>query len=84
MSKLKVGVIGTSKKENEQRYPIHPAHLSRIPEELRKQLIFEEGYGIPFGITDAQIASQTGGIASRHELLSKIGTVIISKLIWLP
>ena len=79
MNNLKVGVIGTSKKEDEQRYPIHPAHLSRIPEELRKQLIFEEGYGLPFGITDEQIASQTGGIASRHDLLSKIGTVIINK-----
>lgn len=79
MKKLKVGVIGTSRKEDELRYPIHPSHLSRIPEELRKQLIFEEGYGIPFGITDEQIASQTGGIASRHELLSKIGLVIINK-----
>lgn len=79
MNKLKVGVIGTSRKENEQRYPIHPAHLSRIPEVLRKQLIFEEGYGIPFGISDDKIASQTGGIASRHDLLSKIGTVIINK-----
>ena len=79
MNNLKVGVIGTSKKEDEQRYPIHPAHLSRIPEELRKQLIFEKGYGIPFGITDQEIASQTGGIATRHELLSEIGTVIINK-----
>jgi len=79
MNNLKIGVIGTSKKEDEQRYPIHPAHLSRIPEKLRKQLIFEEGYGLPFGITDEQIASQTGGIASRYDLLSKIGTVIINK-----
>lgn len=79
MNKLKVGVIGTSKKEDEQRYPIHPAHLGRIPESLRKQLIFEEGYGVAFGITDDEIASQTGGIATRHELLSEIGTVIINK-----
>lgn len=79
MKKLKIGVIGTSRKEDEQRYPIHPSHLSRIPEELRRNLIFEEGYGIPFGITDEQIASQTGGIASRHDLLSNIGTVIINK-----
>ena len=79
MNKLKVGVIGTSKKEDEQRYPIHPSHLGRIPEILRKQLIFEEGYGLAFGITDEQIASQTGGIATRHELLSEIGTVIINK-----
>ncbi len=79
MSKLTMGVIGTSKKEDERRFPIHPAHLSRIPEELRRQLIFEEGYGAPFGISDAEISALTGGIATRHELLANIGNVIISK-----
>lgn len=79
MNKLTVGVIGTSKKEDERRYPIHPAHLPRIPEELRRQLIFEEGYGAPFGIADSEIEAQTGGIATRHELLADIGTVIINK-----
>ena len=52
MNTLKVGVIGTSKKEDERRFPIHPGHLTRIPEVLRRQLIFEEGYGAPFGIAD--------------------------------
>jgi len=79
MNTLKVGVIGTSKKEDERRFPIHPEHLLRIPEELRRQLIFEEGYGAPFGIEDSEIAALTGGIASRHELLADIGRVIISK-----
>ena len=79
MNKLTVGVIGTSKKEDERRLPIHPGHLQRIPEELRRQLIFEEGYGAPFGIADSEIAAQTGGIATRHELLADIGTVIINK-----
>tara|TARA_R110001592_G_scaffold363321_1_gene683761 strand:+ start:30158 stop:31333 length:1176 start_codon:yes stop_codon:yes gene_type:complete len=77
--KLSVGVIGTSKKEDERRFPIHPEHLLRIPEELRHQLIFEEGYGLPFGIADSEIAALTGGIATRHELLADIGTVIINK-----
>ena len=79
MSKLTIGVIGTSKKEDERRFPIHPKHLSRIPEHLRHQLIFEEGYGEVFGVSDSEIAAQTGGIASRHELLANIGTVIITK-----
>jgi alanine dehydrogenase len=74
-----VGVIGTSKKVDERRLPIHPEHLSRIPESLRRQLIFEEGYGAPFGIDDSEIAQQTGGVASRHALLADIGTVIINK-----
>ncbi|NOQ81835.1 MAG: NAD(P) transhydrogenase subunit alpha [Methylophaga sp.] len=79
MNTSKVGVIGTSRKEDERRFPIHPEHLLRIPEELRRQLVFEEGYGTPFGIADSEIAALTGGIATRHELLADIGTVIINK-----
>ena len=79
MNTLKVGVIGTSKKVDERRLPIHPEHLPRIPEALRRQLIFEEGYGAPFGIADSEIAALTGGIATRHELLADIGKVIIAK-----
>jgi len=79
MSKLTLGVIGTSKKEDERRVPIHPEHLPRLPEQVRRQLIFEEGYGAPFGIADSAIAAQTGGIATRHELLADIGTVIMAK-----
>jgi len=79
MNRLKVGVIGTSRKTDERRLPLHPEHLSRIPEALRKQLIFEEGYGIPFGISDEEIAALSGGIDTRHNLLANIGTVIISK-----
>jgi len=79
MSKLKVGVIGTSRKEDERRFPIHPKHFCRIPEALRRQLIFETGYGDAFGMTDPEIASQTGGVATRHELLADVGTVIIAK-----
>lgn len=79
MNTSKVGVIGTSKKEDKRRFPIHPKHLLRIPESLRHQLIFEEGYGSAFGISDTEIAELSGGIASRHELLADIGTVIIAK-----
>jgi alanine dehydrogenase len=79
MSKLTLGVIGTSKKEDERRVPIHPGHLPRVPEDIRRQLVFEEGYGEPFGIADSEIAAQTGGIATRHELLAEMGTVIIAK-----
>ena len=79
MSKLTFGVIGTSKKRDEQRVPIHPEHLPRISEQIRRQMIFEEGYGTPFGIEDSEIAAQTGGIATRHEILANIGNVIIPK-----
>ncbi|MGJ8669511.1 MAG: N(5)-(carboxyethyl)ornithine synthase [Oceanococcus sp.] len=79
MSTLTLGVIGTSRKEDERRFPIHPEHLTRIPEQLRRQLIFEEGYGQAFGIADSEIAAQTGGVASRHELLANLGSVIMAK-----
>ena len=79
MKKPFIGVIGTSKKEDEKRVPIHPDHLSRLPESIRKQLIFEKGYGVPFGLDDNFFISQTGGVASRHELLADIGSVIIEK-----
>ncbi len=76
---LKLGVIGTSLKTNEGRIPIHPDHLSRLPEPVRNQLIFEEGYGASLGIADDEIASQTGGIATRHELLADLGAVVLPK-----
>jgi len=79
MEKLTFGVIGTSRKEDERRVPIHPDHLPRLPEKYRKQLIFEEGYGAPFGISDADIAAQTGGTAPRKELLAELGNVILAK-----
>ncbi len=79
MKKLTLGVIGTSRKEDEKRVPIHPDHISRLPEDIRKQLIFEIGYGAPFGLDDDFFISQTGGVASRHELLAELGSVIIAK-----
>lgn len=76
---LTLGVIGTSKKEAEKRIPIHPDHLPRLAERFRRQLVFEHGYGEQFGLSDAEIAAQTGGTASRPELLAKAGAVVIPK-----
>ncbi|MDX2436681.1 MAG: N(5)-(carboxyethyl)ornithine synthase [Acidobacteriota bacterium] len=76
---LKLGVIGTSKKENERRVPLHPDHLSRLPEDVRRQLIFEVGYGEPFGISDSDLASRAGGTATRRELLADLGQVVLAK-----
>jgi N5-(carboxyethyl)ornithine synthase len=76
---LKLGVIGTSKKESERRVPLHPDHLSRLPEKLRRRLIFEQGYGEPFGIPDSELAALAGGTASRRELLADLGAVVLPK-----
>ena len=79
MTLLKMGIIGTSKKEDERRVPLHPEHLKRLPEYIRRQLIFEKGYGAPFNIDDEEISDLTGGIATRSEILSDIGSAIIAK-----
>lgn len=79
MKNQTLGVIGTSRKQDEKRVPIHPDHLSRLPENIRKQLIFEKGYGAPFNIDDDFFRAQTGGVATRHELLADLGSVIIAK-----
>ena len=77
---IKIGVIGTSKKQDESRVPIHPDHFNRISESLRRQLTFEQGYGAPFDITDAEIAVQTSGTTmSRDQLLAELGNVILAK-----
>ncbi|MCV9387152.1 N(5)-(carboxyethyl)ornithine synthase [Reichenbachiella ulvae] len=73
------GVIGTSKKEGERRLPIHPDHLLRLPQEVRKHLIFEKGYGKPFNVGDDEMKGLSGGIASRDEILEDIGAAIIAK-----
>lgn len=79
MNGLTMGVIATSHKVDERRLPIHPEHLSRIPERFRRQLIFEKGYGAPWNISDMDIAAMTGGVATRHQLLAEIGNVLIPK-----
>ncbi|MFT5698685.1 MAG: N5-(carboxyethyl)ornithine synthase [Desulforhopalus sp.] len=53
--------------------------MLRLPEEIRRKLVFEEGYGNLFGLSDAEMASRSGGVATRKELLSNIGNVILAK-----
>ncbi len=79
MDKLSLGVIGFSKKPWEKRFPVHPEHLNRLPEHVRRQLIFEEGYGASLGIADSEIAALAGGVASREDILSNANAVIILK-----
>lgn len=75
-----VGVVGSSLKENEKRVAIHPEHIRRIPEELRKQITFEEGYGLNFGMDDKSLAKLTSGrVASRESILKNFDCVLIPK-----
>jgi len=77
---LTVGVIGKSLKENEKRVAIHPEHIKRIPQRLRKQITFEEGYGLRFGMDDNTLAKLTSGqVASREEILNGFDCVLMPK-----
>ena len=75
---LTVGVIGKSLKENEKRVAIHPEHIKYIPIRFRKQITFEEGYGLRFGMSDDTIAKLTSGrVSSREEILNNFDCVIM-------
>ena len=77
---LTVGVIGKSLKENEKRVPVHPEHIERIPKELRKQITFEEGYGLRFGMENSTLANLSSGrVASREEILKNFDCVLMPK-----
>jgi len=77
---LTVGVIGKSLKENEKRVAIHPEHIKRIPQRFRKQITFEEGYGLRFGMDDSTLAKLTSGrVASREEILKGFDCVLMPK-----
>jgi len=79
MNQFMLGVIGTSGKPAERRLPIHPEHLQRLPEQVRRRLVFEKDYGTPFDVTDSELTALTGGVATRHELLADLGTVVVAK-----
>jgi hypothetical protein len=76
---LTFGVIGTSRKVDEYRVPLHPAHLSRLPEALRRCLVFEAGCGEPFDVFDADLSALARGTASLSSLLAELGNVIVAK-----
>lgn len=76
---LTVGVFATSQKAQEKRVPIHPAQLNWVDEKLRSQLIFEENYGLPFGVKNEEIANASGGMASREELFQKCDIALLAK-----
>ncbi|MCB1280526.1 MAG: alanine dehydrogenase, partial [Salinibacterium sp.] len=62
---LRLGVLATSRKPDERRLPIHPAHFERIDEDLRASMIVEHGYGSRFGVGDEELEPLVGGILDR-------------------
>lgn len=71
--------MACSRKENEHRLPIHPAHLQRIDADLRGRIHLEQGYGEYFGVPDEQLAPLVAGMLPRAQLIADCGVVLLAK-----
>jgi alanine dehydrogenase len=79
VGQLSVGVVATSRKQDERRLAIHPRHVERIDAALRRRMFLEQGYGERFGFSDAQLAPLVGGLRSRDELLADCDVLLLPK-----
>jgi alanine dehydrogenase len=77
---LSLGVLARSRKPNERRLPIHPAHFARIDQRLRRRIFLEHGYGAEFGTTDDSLAELVGGIRSREQLIGGCDIILLPKV----
>jgi alanine dehydrogenase len=76
---LTVGVVATSRKPDEHRLAIHPAHIDRIDPALRQRLFLERGYGERFGYDDDRLAPLVGGLRAREELFAECDVLLLAK-----
>ncbi len=74
-----LGVIGHSRKTDENRVPIHPEHLERIDADLRERMVIESGYGARFGCSDHELSTLVSRVASRTEVIAAADTVLLAK-----
>ncbi|HEX2296538.1 MAG TPA: N(5)-(carboxyethyl)ornithine synthase [Actinomycetota bacterium] len=79
MSRLTVGILGTSRKENERRLPIHPLHLETIDPELRRSVFVEEGYGAHFGTNKEELAGLVAGVLPKEQLVDECDVLLLPK-----
>ncbi len=79
MDQLTIGVVATSRKPDERRLAIHPAHIERIPAELRAHMYLERGYGERFGVGDDALAPLVAGLRSREVLFLDCDIILNAK-----
>ncbi|MDQ0962118.1 alanine dehydrogenase [Streptomyces sp. B4I13] len=79
MSLLSLGVLASSRKENEFRLPLHPAHLHRIASDVRERIFLEQGYGERFGVADDALRPLVAGLRSRERLLDECDVLLLPK-----
>ena len=79
MDSLTLGLLGTTRKENEFRLPIHPQHFHLIPSDLRGSIVVEEGYGSHFGTTPEELAELFAGVRTQQQILEECDVVVLPK-----
>lgn len=77
---LSLGIFARSRKPNERRLPIHPAHFDRIDRPLAQRIFLEHGYGSDFGATDDELGALVGGIAPREQLIADCDVILLPKV----
>lgn len=77
---LSLGILARSRKPNERRLPIHPAHFDRIDRRLAQRIFLEHGYGSDFGATDDELAALVGGIGTREQLIADCDVILLPKV----
>lgn len=76
---LTLGVMGRSRKENEGRLALHPAHLRQIPDDLRARIFLERGYGERFGLGDADLEDLVAGLRTAEDLVADCDVILQPK-----
>ncbi|HYN73514.1 MAG TPA: N(5)-(carboxyethyl)ornithine synthase [Nakamurella sp.] len=79
MTQLSLGVMARSLKENERRLPLHPHHLSRIPDDLRGSIYLERDFGESFGVSNAQLEDWVAGVRTRDQLVGECDVILQPK-----
>jgi alanine dehydrogenase len=76
---LRLGVLATSRKPDERRLPIHPAHVERIDADIRAKMTLERGYGVRFGVDDEELEPLVGGMSDRDDVIASSDVVLLPK-----
>ncbi len=79
MDQLTLGVVARSRKRDERRLTIHPAHVAGIDADLRSRIYLEQGYGEDFGVPDSDLEPLVAGMRSRSELTARCDVLLLGK-----
>lgn len=79
MDRLTLGVLGSSRMENEHRLPLHPLHIDRIDADLRRGIVLEHGYGDRFRVPDERLGPLVAGMGTREEIIATCDVVLLPK-----